>query len=311
MRRAQVNEFGGADLIQIVEVDMPVPGPGQVRVRVEAAGVNPVDYKLRDGSSAAVRGFTHFPLPLGREGYGVVDAVGSGVTLAVGTPVLALPGTFTDRGTHADFVVLPEGDVAPVPSADDPVCLGGVPVAGLTAWHAVHAIAHVGPGQRVLVIGAGGGVGQWLVQLCVAAGAEVWASASGRHAERLRRYGATHVDYTTTHLGDVVPPVDAVFDGVYFDTFEPALDLLHPDGIMVAIPSLADLTTARERGIRAQVASLPSERSLLSHLAELVVSGKVEVEVSAVLPLTELARGHRIVESGHSHGKVVIDLRLR
>lgn len=309
MRRAQVSEFGGAELIEVVEVDVPDPGSGELLVRVETAGVNPLDYKLRDGSSGAVQGFTDFPLPLGRECYGVVEAVGPDCTLTPGTPVLGLPRSYTERGTHADFVVLAEDEVGTAPAGVDPLLLGGVPIAGLTAWHTVHDIAEVTAGQQVLVIGAGGGVGQWLVQLCLRVGATVHASASTQHGERLTSYGATHIDYTTTDAADVVPPLDVVFDGVYFDTFEPALDLLKPDGRMVAIPTLADLAPAQARGLWAAKASLPADRSALTDLAGMVASGEVAVEVGRALPLDQLAEAHRILEDGHARGKVVVDLR--
>lgn len=309
MRRAQVSRFGDAELIEVVEVDVPAPGPGEVLVKVETAGVNPLDFKLRDGSSGAVQGFTDFPLPLGRECYGVVDAVGVGGAMTPGTPVLGLPRSFTEHGTHADYVVLAEDEVAAAPDGVDPLLLGGLPIAGLTAWHTVHHIAEVAAGQQVLVIGAGGGVGQWLVQLCVAAGAAVHASASTRHGERLTSYGATHVDYTTTDPADVVPPLDVVFDCVYHGTFEPALDLLRPDGRMVAIPTLADLGAAEERGLWAARASLPADRSGMADLARMVAAGEVAVEVGRVLPLEQLAEAHRILEDGHAQGKVVIDLR--
>lgn len=309
MRRAQVGRFGGAELIEVVEVDVPEPGPGEVLVRVETAGVNPLDHKLRDGSSRAVQGYADFPLPLGRECYGVVEAAGAGSSFAPGTPVLGLPRSYTAVGTHADLVVLADDEVAPAPDGVDPLVLGGLPIAGLTAWNTVHSIAEVRAGQQVLVVGAGGGVGQWLVQLCVAAGATVFASASTRHGERLASYGATHVDYTTTDPADVVPPLDVVLDGVYFETFEAALDLLRPDGRMVAIPSLADLAPARERGLWAAIASLPEDRSALADLAGMVAAGDVRVEVGDVLPLERLADAHRILEGGHAHGKVVIDLR--
>lgn len=312
MRRAQISSFGSPDVIEIADVPVPEPGPGEVLVRVEAGGLNPIDYKMRDGSSGSVAGFTDFPMPLGRELVGTVERVGEGADPEVGTRVFgAMPGG-PGYGALADAAVIPAENLAVAPAGADRLQLAGTPVAGLTAMNAVRDVAEVGAGATVLVHGAGGGVGQWITQLAVRAGATVYASASGRHGERLASFGAVPLDYTTTDvLAEVrraAGTVDVVFDAVYFDTFEPSLDLVAPGGIIVPIPTLADLAPARERGIRAAVPHLVAQRSRLEELGELLASGAASVEVSEVLPLTDLARGHRILEDGHARGKLVVDL---
>lgn len=310
MRCAHVPRFGGPDEITIVEVDVPEPGAGEILVRVLTSGVNPLDHKMRDGSSGLVQGFDAFPLLLGRECFGTVERCGAGAEdFSVGEAVFGMPPLEPTRGTHADHVVVDQRHVAAAPSGVDALVLGGTPVAGITAWQTVHHLARVAAGEDVLVIGAGGGVGQWLVQLCVAAGATVYASASTSHHDRLEALGAIHVDYTAGDVADVVPRLDVVLDGVYFGTFEKSLELLKPDGRVVVIPSLADLTPALDRGLWAAKPVIAPDRETLEMLAGLLAAGTVTVEVGAVLPLEQLAQAHGILEEGHAHGKVVIDLR--
>ncbi|MGD7732408.1 NADP-dependent oxidoreductase [Propionibacteriaceae bacterium G57] len=318
MRQIQIDRFGGVDELILREAPVPVPGPGEVLVRLQAAGTNPIDYKMRDGSSGAVRGLTaeDFPLVLGREGAGIVESVGEGVggvhvgdlvfgvlpfgRAAHGTPV---------QGCYSEYALFPEPSLSIAPAGADVIPLAGLALAGSTAWVAVHEQARVQAGEKVLVHGGAGGVGQLMVQLCRAAGAEVWATASTRNQDRLRELGATPVDYTTTDFRQVVPPVDVVLDAVYFDTFVPSLDQLVDGGRIVVLPTLADTTPAKQRGIEVHIPAIHPMPDELADLARRINDGLMSLEVSQVLPLDQVAEAHRQLETGHTRGKIVLDLR--
>lgn len=311
MRRVDIHQFGGPEVLEIGEADIPTPGPGQVSVELVSSGINPVDVKMRDGSSKWVSGFSDFPFSPGREGYGTVLAVGEDVTdFTVGQKVFGIAAMDAECGVHAEVALFPAYRLAPAPDGVDPLLLGAVPLASMTAWTSVHRIAKVTADDRVLIHGAGGGVGDWLVQFCLATGATVFGSASTRHAERITSLGAQHVDYTAgdvfAHMG-TRPTV--VFDGVYFTTFQESLKHLAPGGRIVVLPSLADLTPAHEAGIEAHIATIVPDREALSNIGQGLADGRLSSRISRVFAMSELAEAHRILETGHAPGKMVLDMR--
>ncbi|GAB77038.1 putative oxidoreductase [Austwickia chelonae NBRC 105200] len=310
MRAVAIDRFGSPEEMHIVDLPVADPGPGEVRVRVTAAGVNPLDYKIRDGSSGLVKDFgpDDFPLVLGRECCGVVDAAGPDSDLAVGTRVFGMAPLRHRAGCYADYVVLPADCLAPAPEGVDDHLLAGTALAGLTAWTAVHDLAKITAGDTVLVHGGAGGVGQFVVQLAVEAGATVYATASAGKSDLIESWGAVHVDYTGADFTTATPHPDVIVDGVYFGTYGPSMDHLKEGGRLVILPSLADLDPARRRGIDVSVPAIVPDRSRLVALAERVADGRLTVEVGHALPLAEAAEAHRIVEDGHARGKVVLSV---
>lgn len=311
MRQVQIDRFGGPEELYVAEATDPQPGPGQVLLRVESAGTNPIDYKIRDGSSGMAKQITPdmFPLVLGRECSGVVEALGEGSDLEIGQRVFGMVGPTTPGGCYAEKVVLDGACVAIAPGGVDSAVLGGAALASLTAWAAVHQLGSVQAGEKVLVHGAGGGVGQLMVQLAVLAGAEVWGTASASKAQRVRDLGATPVDYHSEDFRAVVPTPDLVLDGVYFTTFEASLGHLAPGGRIVVLPTLADLTPAQDRGIEAHIPSIVPDRGVLDQIAGLLATGDLTIEISATFGLDDAADAHRLLEDGHARGKVVLNLR--
>lgn len=312
MRAAVIHRFGGPEEFDIVE-DFPTPtaGEGEVLVRVAKAGVNPLDYKIRDGSSgmAAQLRDEDFPLVLGRECAGVVEEVGPGVTeFAPGDRVFGMAPLDHKGHCYAELVALPQTALAHSPEGVDDTVLGGLSLVGLTAWVAVEDCAKIGPEDVVLVHGGGGGVGYLAVQLAKQAGATVYATASGRNADRLRAVGATPIDYTREDFRTVVPRPSVIVDCVYFGTYEPSMDHLAEGGRLVLLPSLADLGPARDRGIDVSIPTIAPDRGRLDALSSAVAEGRLVLTVADVLPLREVARAHRIVEDGHTPGKIVLDV---
>ncbi|GMA41421.1 NADP-dependent oxidoreductase [Mobilicoccus caccae] len=310
MRAAVIDRFGGPDEFRIVD-DAPAPsaGAGEVVVRVSAAGVNPLDYKIRDGSSGMASRLRDedFPLILGRECSGVITEVGEGVTdLAVGDRVFGMAPLDNKGQCYAELTALPADALARSPEGVEDTTLGGLSLVGLTAWVAVHDLAEVTGDDIVLVHGGGGGVGHLAVQLAAATGAQVYATASARNAERITAAGATHVDYGQEDFAQVTPRPTVIIDCVYFGTYEPSLDHLAEGGRLVLLPSLADLGPAKERGIEASIPTIAPDRERLDALASRVADGSLTLTVADALPLSEVARAHQILEDGHAPGKIVL-----
>lgn len=312
MRQARIDRFGGPEELYLTtEAEIPEPGPGEVQVKVRAAGTNPLDYKIRDGSSGLAKKLTEadFPLVLGRECSGTVTAVGDGVEgFGVGDQVFGMPPLSHPGRCYAEYVTLPADAMVHVPEGADPVVLGGTALVALTAWIATHELGKVQAGETVLVHGGTGGVGQLVVQLAKQAGAEVWATASTRNQDRLAELGAHPIDYTKQDFREVAPKADLIVDGVYFDTYLPSLDHLTDKGRIVSLPTLTDKAPAEERGIPVFV---PMARPLPAELAQMaadIAAGKLSVEVSEVLPLERVAEAHEQLQSGHTRGKIVLDL---
>lgn len=312
MRAVQIERFGGPEVLQVV-TDAPIPEPAadEALVRVLAAGTNPLDYKIRDGSSGIAKKLQpeDFPLTLGREACGVIEKLGSPDTgFEVGQLVFGMPVLTHRAGCYAEYAALPLNCLARVPVGGDPAVFGGTALVLSTALTAAVDQGKVKAGEKVLVHGGTGGVGQLVVQLCRRAGAEVWATASTPNQQRLRELGANPVDYRTEDFTKVTPKMDLIIDGNYFTTFDKSLDHLVEGGRIVVLPSLADLTPATKRGIEAHIPVFGPMPERLEELAPAIVAGELNIEVSDVLALEEVAEAHRRLEAGHARGKIVLDL---
>ncbi len=309
MRAIVQNDFGGPEVLEVGRRPLPEPIATEVRVRVQAAGVNPVDWKTRAGKGAAAR--SGLPLTVGWDVAGVVDAVGPGVTrFAVGDPVFGMPWFPRPAAAYAEFVTAPSRHFARRPDALGVVEAGGLPLAGLTAWQCLVDIARLQPGQRVLVHAGAGGVGHLAVQIAKARGAHVIATASAAKHDLLARLGVDEaVDYRSRPFEEAVEPVDVVYDLVGGDVSLRSLDVLRPDGILISLPSAAAaaaVEAARERGRNAVGMLVEPDGDGLEELAALVERGALRVLVDETFPLDRAADAHRRGERGRTTGKLVL-----
>nr|WP_130354090.1 NADP-dependent oxidoreductase [Agromyces ramosus] len=307
MRAIQFTRYGQPTVLETVELPRPEAGPGEALVRVAGTTFNPVDATLRAGFLAEV-----FPVDLphvpGIDVSGTVIAVGEGVSLdLVGRDVVAfLP--MTRPGASAEYAIVPAELIAAAPQSIPLADAAALASSGLTAWQAVVEHADVRAGQRVLVNGAGGGVGGIAVQLAAAAGATVIATASARSRDAVAARGAAQViDYTATPVVDAVSePVDVVVNLVRTSPEETAtlVSLVKPGGVFVSTttPGVAPAGT----DVRAVSLFVRSDAAQLARLVQLVDSGDLRVDVSARYPLEELASVHRLGEAGELRGKVVL-----
>jgi NADPH:quinone reductase-like Zn-dependent oxidoreductase len=312
MRAISQDEFGGPEVLRVVEVERPEPLPTEVLVRVHAAGVNPVDYKTREGSGVAgILGTP--PFVLGWDVAGVVEQVGGGVhTLEVGDEVFGMPWFPRAASAYAEYVTAPSRQFAKKPANLSYAEAAAVPLAGLTAWQILTAAADVQPGQRVLITAAAGGVGHLAVQFAKALGAYVTGTASAGKHEWLRELGADElVDYQNTAVDEAVADIDVVVDLIGSETtLDQAIKVLKPGGRLVAVPSgtSAELVSkAKAAGVRATGFLVEPDGHALGEIARLIEAGKVRVEVEQVYPLAEAAKAHERMESGRTRGKLVLD----
>lgn len=313
MAAVQFRRYGGPEVLEVVMVPRPVPGPGEVLVRVGASAVNQLDSAVRSGALRLMTG-RRFPQGLGLDFAGEVAAVGPAVTdVIVGTRVW---GSVSPRGRHltgsaAEYVVVPADRVSGVPERLSTVEAASVVTVGTTSITAVRDIGQTGPGTRVLVRGAAGGVGMIAVQLAHALGAHVTALARDEDADFVCGCGADEVlDYRTVDAAGI-GPFDVIVDmsGRDLLAFRRRLDR---HGRMVAVNfgsgaalgAIVASTVFGGRRIRA-FSDYP-DRKLLTDLADLVESGAVRPVVGTSYPLARVAEAHRALSTPGRHGKLVL-----
>lgn len=308
MRAIRQEVLGGPEVLRQVEIDRPEPGLSQILVRVQAAGLNPTDWKHR--------AFGIFlgppPFVLGWDVSGVVEATGFGVTLfEPGDEVFGmLPYPF-GVGSHAEFVTAPARAFAVKPSEIDHVQAGALPLAALTAWQALVDTAHVSAGQRVLIHAAAGGVGHLAVQIAKARGAYVIGTASEANHDLLRGLGADElIDYHTTDFAAAVTGVDVVLDSIAGDYSARSLRTLRPGGILVSLlPFQPEVAAEAVRlGVRAKGMLVESDHAGMTAIADLVTAGRLRPVIAGTFPMADAAKAHQIGDTGHVAGKLVLTM---
>ncbi|GAA4548080.1 NADP-dependent oxidoreductase [Amycolatopsis samaneae] len=300
MKAIRFDRFGGPEVLQLSEVDIPEPGPGQVRLKVRTAGVNPIDGKIRSGAMKAVFPTT-FPATPGAEVAGVVDAVGEGVTgLSVGQEVLG----WADSGAYAEYALATV--VAAKPAGLGWEDAATLPVAGETARRVLRLL-EVGAGETLLIHGAAGVVGSVAAQLAVALGATVIGTASAANHEYLVSLGVTPVEYgdgLVDRVRALAPSgIDAVFDASGYGALPDSITLRGGTGRIVTIADPA----AEELGI--PFSGGATERDRATDLADVVARaarGELRVRIGAVHPLADAAEAQRVSDGGHARGKLVL-----
>ena len=307
MKAIRFHESGGPEVLRLEDVPRPQPKAGEVLVKVHAAGVNPVDWKIRQNAG---KGFGP-PLPQvpGFDIAGVVEVVGAGVErFKAGESVFGYL-SLQRGGAYAQYAIALESELAPKPEKLSFTEAAGVPLAALTAWQALVDTADLQAEQAVLIHAAAGGVGHFAVQIAKERGAHVIATASQKNHEFLKRIGADEViDYTSQRFEEVVQGVDVVLDAIGGDTQTRSLGALAPGGILVSIvggPPRAELEKRNVRGVGILV---KPDGKQLEQIAKLAESGALRPEISAVLPLAEAAKAQELSEGGHTRGKIVLEV---
>jgi NADPH:quinone reductase-like Zn-dependent oxidoreductase len=302
MNAIQIEDYGGPEVLKLVDVPIPQPGEGQVLVRVHAAGVNPADWKMRAGY---MKNFRPLPMPWrpGLEGAGVVEALGPGATRfslgqAVYGPML---------GAYAEYALAQASDLQIKPERLSFEEAASVPVGALTAWGSLFDTANIQSGQRLLVQGAAGGVGLYAVQLGRWKGAQVFGTASTANVDFIRSLGAEAIDYTAGPFEQKVQDVDVVFDTVGGDIPQRSLQVLRRGGMFVTVAAQLAGDFGQAEGIRASRGGR-SAVERLKDISQLIEEGKIKPAVYRVFPLAEARQAHELSQTGHSRGRIVLHI---
>lgn len=305
MKAIRFHEFGGPEVLVLEDVPRPQPQRGEMLVRVHAAGVNPVDWKVRKGGLKSLH--PELPQVPGFDLSGVVVATGEGVTrFRSGDAVFAYL-SLRRGGAYAEYAIVREDEAAAKPAKVDHVQAAAVPLAALTAWQALFDTAHLEAGQTVLIHGASGGVGSFAVQLAKAKGARVIGTCSEKNLAFVRELGADQaVDYAKERFEDVAHDVDVVLDSVGGETLKRSFRAVKSGGAIVSIVDQPDAALAKERSVKASAILVQPDAAELAQIASLVDAGKVRPVVSQVLPLREARRAQEASQGGHTRGKIVL-----
>lgn len=331
MKALVMHRYGGPGVASLDEVATPVPAAGEVLVRVRAAGLNPVDYKIREGKLKVI---TRLALPcvMGNELAGEVAGCGAGVTdFAVGDRVFARVDK-ASLGALAEFACVPAVFVAPMPRTLDFEHAAAIPLAGLTALQALRDELRVRPGMQLLITGGAGGVGSFAIPLAKHYGARVTTTASPRGEALVRQLGADDViDYTRQRLGDGGRDFDAAFDLIGGQALLQCFAPVKPEERVLSIAGVPEPRTARidlqrgrllqalfwaaSRAVRARARRCAIDyRYLFMHpsgvdlrvIATLVDAGTLPVKVDRVFAFAQVQDALAYLEAGHAKGKVVV-----
>jgi NADPH:quinone reductase-like Zn-dependent oxidoreductase len=304
MKAVQIHTFGGVDVLTYEDVKRPEPQSGEVLVRVRAVGINPVDYVSRQLPVPITTGAAGLPYILGWDISGEVVALGAGVTqFAIGDAVYGMPRFPQEAKAYSEYVTAPVSDIALKPERLTHQEAAGVPLAALTAWQALFDVAHLQAGQSV---------GHFAIQLAKWKGAKVITTTSTRNVAFVRDLGADVViDYTQQAFEDVIKDVDVVLDTIGGDVLKQSFQVVKRDGVIVSLPGHKGVKELGEQlasksGIQFALILVHTSGEQMAELATLFDAGQLKTHLDAVFPLKDVAQAHKLSESGHVRGKIVL-----
>lgn len=313
MKAILADRFGGPEVLALAEVPKPEPGPGEVRVKVKAAGVNPLDVQSRRGDYAD---YVPTPLKLGVEIAGVVDALGVGVSdFAIGDEVFYSVRVLENEGGYAEYHTERAELMAKKPGSLSFVEAASMPIAASTAWVCLVERGRLQSGDRVLVLGGSGGVGQFAIQIAHSLGAYVVTSTSQHTEDFVRELGADEtVDYRREDVWDALQNssdkgFDVIVDLIGGDAIQQSLSLLADGGRVVSIvdqPQPQSLYAGWAPNAEIHLVFLTPSADRLTRLGSLVERGLVKPVIERTFALTDAAEAHRLIEAGGRKGKIVL-----
>jgi alcohol dehydrogenase len=334
MQAFVLNRYGGSENTSFAEVPQPTPRAGELLVRVQAAGLNPVDFKTRNGMLKVI---FNYPLPIvmGNELAGVVEAVGEGVTkFAKGDRVYVRVNKST-MGAFAEFAVVAAELAAMMPTTLNFESAAAVPLAALTALQALRDELQLTSGQRIFIPGGAGGVGTFAIQLAKHFGAFVATTASPRGKELVTRLGADLIiDYTSERFEDKLADYDCAFDLIGGETLARTFSVIKRGGRVVSVAGMPEPMTARKdldrgaglaalfwlislpsrwraarRGVSYRYLFMHASGSDLEYLGSLIDAKKLEVVIDRVFPFAEAKEAMAHLETGRAKGKIVLAMK--
>lgn len=311
MKAAQIKNYGGTKIIEVNEdASKPDPKENQVLVEVVAAGLNPIDYKIREGYlKDAIKAL---PITLGTDFAGMVAEVGSAASdyktgdQVYGNAIVLGGGS----GTLAEFVAANIANIATKPRSLDFIQAAALPLAAASALQAIEEHINIKKGQKILIQGGAGGIGSLAIQLAKMHGAYVAATTGPETLEFVKSLGADLViDYSTQNFEDLIQDYDAVFDTVGGETATKSLKLLKQDGVIVSMAGQFDEEETKKLGVTAISQVTKTTADKLKRIAQLIDQGKLKAEVDKVFPLEQVREAFDYLEKAHPKGKVVVKIK--
>jgi len=309
MKAIQIYQFGSTEELKYEDAPKPSIEKDEVLIKVYASGVNPVDWKIREGYMKEKVHYT-FPLILGWDVSGIVEETGEDVhNFKKGDAVYGRPDT-SRNGSYAEYIAVRATELSLKPQSLSYTETAGVALAGLTAWQGVIQHGELQPGQKILIQGASGGVGSFAVQFAKWKGAYVIGTASEKNAAFLKDLGADEViDYHNEGFEKNLKDIDVVFDTRGGEDQKKIMNSIKQGGILVSTVGIADQKALDEKGIKGKSYMAQSIPGDLTQIATLIDEGKVKPVISKVLPLEQAAEAHKMSEEGHTRGKIVLEVR--
>ncbi len=315
MKSILADRFGGPEVLTISEVPIPEPGPGEVRVKVKAAGVNPFDAQTRRGDYSD---YVSTPLSLGVELSGVVDSLGKGVTnLAIGDEVFYSARILDNEGGYAEYHTERSELVAKKPHSLSFAEAASMPIAASTAWVCLIERGRLQSGDRVLILGGSGGVGQFAIQIAHNTGAYVVTSTSEKTQDFVGELGADEaVDYRRDDVWDALKEkslngFDVIVDLIGGDAIQQSLALLAPGGRVISIvdqPQAQSLYAGWAPNAEIHLVFLTPSADRLTRLGTLAERGLLKPVLEQTLALEDASEAHRMIEAGGRRGKIVLTM---
>lgn len=307
MKAVQIDRYGDNSVLNQVEIAIPEVLPNQVLVQLKASSVNPVDYKIRSGFFAGQMTKT-FPFTLGWEGAGIITEVGQEVTgFAIGDAVIVMPN-FMQGGTYAEYVAVNANEVMPKPTTISFAEAAVLPFSLGTAYVALMEDAQIEAGQKLLIHGAGGAVGQMAVQLAKSKGLEVIGTAAGQAIQELNDLGIDQViDYTTTDFSSEVANLDIVLDLVGGETLAKSYALLKKGGTLISTAQPPNPEELEKFGINGKMTMTHFDAGTFQELTRLIESGSIRVKQPVIFDFSKAAEALSLVENRKSKAKIVFE----
>ncbi|MBY8214143.1 NADP-dependent oxidoreductase [Vibrio fluvialis] len=312
-KQIAITQFGGPEVLAIQTSAIPEPQAGEVLVKVAFAGINPIDVKTRAGLGwAAAQNKDNLPWVPGYDISGTVVRVGSEVSeLKAGVNVAGFIGFLLRGGGYSQYVCVPEKELSIIPDAVTLEAAAVLPLAGQTAAQALNK-AQVKEGDRVLILAGAGGVGHLAVQIAIAAKAEVYTTCSESNLDYLATLGAHAINYNFAPVSQRLEQVDVLIDLVGGDAALDALKCLNDNARVVTVPTLsAELICEKAKmlGFEATGMLVDPNPEQLNTMLYMVSVGLLKTEIQQVYPMSDVQQAHTQIESGHTRGKVLLDMQ--
>jgi NADPH:quinone reductase-like Zn-dependent oxidoreductase len=312
MKAAIINKFGDTDVLEIAEIDKPVPNDDEVLIRIMAAGINPVDTKVRAGKSGMSKNLK-LPAILGWDISGVIESAGKNVKdFKPGDAVFGCIG-FPGLGkAYAEYTAIDPKYLANKPANISFDEAGAVPLAGLTAYQAINEHLKLAAGQKILIHAAAGGVGHLTVQLAKLNGALVAGTASEKNETFLKKIGVDQfIDYKKEKFEDIVGELDAVLDAMGGEVLYRSIPCVKPGGIVVCLPSSTKddpkaLALAQQYGVKILWPMMHTDGGEMKIIAALMEQKKLRVTIERIFTLDQVSWAHKAVETHGTKGKIVL-----